>query len=340
MNLKSLLILNYPIYYSNMLNWQIIGHKNILNFLENSLTKGKTANSYLFYGPQNIGKTAVAFQFIKTLSCIGKNKPCGKCVNCAQIENGVFPDLIKIKKEEEKNDISIDQVRQMKERLFRGSFLNLYKIGFIEEAEFLNESGWNSLLKIMEEPMKKTVIILIADKIDKIPATILSRCQKIKFNFLPEQVIYEYLLEKGSMRPEALKIAKFSRGRIGIAKKIIDDPALWQKYNEEVKGCIELFKKNKNLKNKNELAGKLIEGKENYEQLFEILLVLTRDLMLVKTNPDLMINSGFKTEILEISRDFNFKKLRYLIELLLEFKKYIVSNVSSKFLMENFILEI
>lgn len=323
-----------------MANWQIVGHKNILNFLENSLNKGKVANSYLFYGPQNVGKTAVALQFIKALSCIEENKPCGKCVNCAQIENGVFLDIIKIRREEGKTDISIDQVRQMKERLFKGSFLNFYKIGLIEEAEFLNESGWNSLLKIMEEPMKKTVIILIANKIDKIPATVLSRCQKIKFTFLPEREIYDHLLEKGIAHPEALKAARFSRGKIGIAKKIIDDPLLYQKYNEEVKACLELFDKNKNLKSKNELAGNLVEEKKDFEHLFEILLVLVRDLMLVKTNPDLTINLSFKAEILKISHDFNLEKLRYLIELLLEFKGFFASNVSPKFLLENFILEV
>ncbi|MFH0856384.1 MAG: DNA polymerase III subunit delta' [bacterium] len=322
-----------------MLNWQIIGHKNILNFFENSLNNGKIANSYLFYGPQNVGKTAVALQFIKILSCINKTKPCEECINCKQIENGIFPDLIKIKREEEKSDISIDQVREMRERLFKGSFLNFYKIGLIKNAEYLNEGGWNSLLKIMEEPMKKMVIILIANKTDGIPATILSRCQKIRFSFLPEKEIYEHIIEKGIHRSEALKIARFSQGRVGIAKKIIDDSTFYKKYNDGIKEYLSLFNKNEKLKRKNELAAKMVGERENNGRLFDVFLLLLRDLMLAKTNLDLIINLEFKEELLKISEDFSLEKLNSLMEILLEFKKYLASNVNPKFLMENFILE-
>lgn len=321
-----------------MFNWGIIGHKNILDYLENCVTKQRIANAYLFYGPSNIGKRKAARQFIKSIYCSnGEKTPCGECLSCRQVENEIYPDVFSVKKKENKKNISIEQIRDMRSSLFKGSFLNSYKIGFIEEAELLNDNGWNSLLKILEEPPQKTIIILIASQISNIPDTILSRCQKLKFSFVPENIIYDYLREKGLSREYSREIARISNGKTGIAKERAGNPAWINEHNDKIKEYLALFDKNKSIKYKNDLIQKLIKNKSG-DQIFDDLIIITRDLALLKIAPELIINLSFKSRLNEINSNFELDKLNHLIEQFLEFKKYLSNNINPKVLLEKFIL--
>lgn len=323
-----------------MFNWEIVGHKKMIDFLENNVIQHNIANAYLFYGPSNIGKTKTANQFIKALFCLSDDKLCLSCKSCLSIENGSHPDVFRIKREEDKNNIIIEQVREMQNRLFKGSFLNSYKVGIIEEAEYLNESGWNSLLKILEEPPLKTIIIIIADDIEKIPATIISRCQNLKFSYVSEDDIYKYLRFKNIERSRALELARFSMGKVGLVKKILNN-FLWDKeYSEKIENVFSLFSKEKAIKEKNDFVSVISKDKNKSEDFLNFFSVVIRDLILSKIDRNLTLNLRYKDRIFEIGDYFSFEKLELLIEDSIKFKEALLSNANAKILLENLILEI
>ncbi|MFH0854655.1 MAG: AAA family ATPase [bacterium] len=326
-----------------MFNWNAAGHENVKKFLENSFNKGKIANAYLFYGPERVGKTLVATQFAKSLFCVNNDKPCEECAHCMQIENGIHPDIFRIIKLEDKNNIVIEQIREMKERVYQSSFFPGYKIGIIEKAEFLNDNAWNSLLKVLEEPPKKTIIIIIANKISNIPLTIISRCQKIKFSAAPENIIFKYLLEDcGAERGIARTAARLAGGKIGLAKDIAFDQLWMDRYNKKMNNCLSLLDNEKKLKEKNDLIAKFIKDSEREVILdfFNMIISLLRDFILLETNPDLIVNLMYKEQMEYIRKKYNFKTFFNLLEKVLQLKSYLNHNVSGKLLLENFVLDI
>lgn len=323
-----------------MFNWDIIGHKKMLDVLENCVIRHNIVNAYLFHGHSKIGKTKVANQFIKALFCVNDDKICLSCKSCLSIENGSHPDVFRVKKEEGKNNISIEQVREMQNRLLSGSFLNSYKIGIIEDAEYLNESGWNSLLKISEEPPSKTVIIIIAEAIENIPATIISRCQNLKFSYVLEDEIYKYLRFKNIERSRALELARFSRGRVGLVKEILEN-SLWDKeYNEKIENLFSLFSKEKTIKEKNDFVAAISKDKTQSYDFLNFFSVFARDLILSKIDNSLTVNLRYKDKISEIADYFSFKRLESLIEDSIKFKEALLGNANAKILLENLILDI
>ncbi len=318
-----------------MFNWDIIGHKKMLDVLENCFIRHNIVNAYLFHGPGKIGKTKAANQFIKALFCANDGRPCLSCRSCVSLENGSHPDVFRVKKEEDKKDISIEQVREMQNRLLSGSFLNSYKVGVIEGAEYLNESGWNSLLKILEEPPSKTVIIIIAKTIEKIPTTIISRCQNLKFSYVLEDEIYKYLRFNNIERSRARELARFSRGRVGLVKEILENP-LWDKeYNEKIKNLFSLFSKEKSIKEKNNFVAIISKDKTQSYDFLNFFSVLTRDLILSKIDNSLIVNLRYKDKISEIAEHFSFKKLESLIEDSIKSKEALLGNANAKILLEN-----
>ncbi|OGF21474.1 hypothetical protein A2Y83_00295 [Candidatus Falkowbacteria bacterium RBG_13_39_14] len=322
-----------------MFNWNIAGHENIKKFLENSVIREKIANAYLFYGPEKVGKKDMARQFAKSLFCVNKDRPCEECLNCKQIEANIYPDFFRVARMEEKGNIVIEQVRELREKFYRTSFLSGYKAGIIEEAEFLTDSAWNSFLKILEEPPSMTVIIIIANKIAPIPATIISRCQRIKFSLVPEDEITEHLCERGIERLSARRIARIAGGKIGLAREFANSRELFDKYNEKILTFLRFFEKDMLLKEKNDVIAAISKEREQASESFDIIASLLRDFLLVKTNPDLVVNLAHKEKMIDIGKRFESRKISQMLENCVKFKSYLDSNVNRKLLLENMALE-
>src|SRR3989344_1191746 len=166
--------------------WPIVGHSHIVSYLQNSLNNLKLAHAYLFVGLDHVGKAAVAGYFINSLVCQNLEVealavPCGECQSCRQALSGNHPDVYWLARElNEKTDklkknISIEQVRQLQNKLSLRSFLNSYKIAVVSEAQTLSAEAANSLLKTLEEPSARTVLILLAENLARLPQTIVSR---------------------------------------------------------------------------------------------------------------------------------------------------------------------
>ena len=153
-------------------NWPLVGNDHIVEYLAKSIANNNIGGSYIFTGPDNLGKTTVAKYFANALVCLNKEQgegilPCGQCSACEQVNKQIHGDVHLIKKEKDKKNISIEQVREFIRVLGMASFLNSYKIGIIKHAESLSLEASNALLKTLEEPKVKVIIILVSSSIFK-----------------------------------------------------------------------------------------------------------------------------------------------------------------------------
>ena len=210
-------------------NWGIIGHQNIVKFLQNCLRQNRLAHAYLFYGSESLGKTVMAEKFASEI--INQKK-------------GQTTELYPLMAEADKKDISIEQVREWRRALRLKSFSEQCKVGIIYEAERLNDASANALLKIVEEPSDRTVIIIIASQWHRLLGTIFSRSLPIKFLPVSAAEIRKFLKSCLKSDSELENICRFAQGRPGVAVQLAQDSSVLENYLFYSKKSLELFEQN------------------------------------------------------------------------------------------------
>lgn len=319
----------------------IIGHKNVIDFLEKSMKNGEIAHAYLFYGPNRVGKRTIAGKFAELL--LGQ-----------PILN--HPDVYFVRREknekEEKmfSEISIGQMRDLERKLNLTSFLNSYKIAIIEEAETMSLEAANSLLKTLEEPTEKTVIILLSSSISALPGTIVSRCQTLKFLPVGEDLIYQYLIGEGASRGEALDFAKASWGKPGVAIDFWRDreegeESAVSKYRTEIKAVVDLMRADtlaERMKNFDKILPAEKAADDMVSSLNGVLSVwssVLRDAAVVKAGcPELINNYFFSEDIKKIAGRFDLLWFAKLHQGVLEAGRHIRNNFNHRLVLENLML--
>lgn len=219
----------------------LYGQDNIKTLLKESIKQQKLAHAYLFSGPRGTGKTSTAKLFAKTINCENPidGIPCNKCNSCLNYEES--PDIIEI---DAASNNGVDEIRDLRDNAKILPALSKYKVYIIDEVHMLSQSAWNAFLKILEEPPKHIIFILATTEIQKIPITILSRCQRYNFQKISNNVISENLkriadLEKIEIDEEAIKyLAELSDGGMRDALSFLD-----QLSKENQKITIDLIEK-------------------------------------------------------------------------------------------------
>jgi DNA polymerase-3 subunit delta' len=337
-------------------DWKIIGHQAILKFLEKGLINQKVAQTYLFCGPKNVGKTAVAKQLINFLICenyqkyqlandidLNLNLGCGQCSICRQYQKGIYADLyllerqIDPKTEKHKKNITINQIRELHDSLSRHAFGNSYKIVLIPEAESLSEEASNGLLKILEEPTPKTVFILITTTKDFILPTVLSRSQIINFTSVSRSEIYDFLLTRGATRTVAKELAAVACGRPTRALDFFDDREKFSRYKEEMKK-INLILGASNFEKSRFIDSNFDKKatKESFLDFFGKLELLVRDWQFVTFHCEDLISQIYLLD--EIKNKVDIGYANQLLEKTVMAKDLIRKNLQPKLVLENVLL--
>src|SRR5574344_1876839 len=169
----------------------LYGQESIKKILMDSIINNKIAHAYIFCGPRGTGKTSTAKLFAKTINCENPNNgiPCGKCNACLNYEDS--PDIIEI---DAASNNGVDEIRELRDNIKILPTFSKYKIYIIDEVHMLSQSAWNAFLKTLEEPPKHVIFILATTEIQKIPITVLSRCQRYTFKKITKDVIKQRLL--------------------------------------------------------------------------------------------------------------------------------------------------
>ncbi|UCD56978.1 MAG: DNA polymerase III subunit gamma/tau, partial [Candidatus Hydrogenedentota bacterium] len=172
----------------------VVGQEHITTTLLNSIRSGRMAHAYLFVGPRGIGKTSTARILSKALNCPEANdgEPCGECNACREIADGRSIDVIEI---DGASNNSVEDIRLLRENVKIAPATLRFKVYIIDEVHMLSPAAFNAFLKTLEEPPTHVKFILATTEAQKIPATVLSRCQRFDFRPLTSRQIFRRLEE-------------------------------------------------------------------------------------------------------------------------------------------------
>ena len=220
------------------MSWHHIeGHDEVVERFRHAIARGRLASSFLFVGPEGVGKRAFALKLAQALLCDRRPEaaldPCQVCDACRQVAVGTHPDVDRIAKPDDKSFIPLelflgDRESRGREGLCYNLSLKPFsgrrKIAIIDDADYLNEAGANSLLKTLEEPPPRSVLILIGTSPARQLPTIRSRCQIVRFQPLAEEVVARLLVQQGLAADdrEAECRARLSEGSLRRAAELAD----------------------------------------------------------------------------------------------------------------------
>jgi DNA polymerase-3 subunit gamma/tau len=209
---------------------EVVGQKITIQILKNAIENGHISHAYLFYGPRGTGKTSIAKILARTINCLSPKNgiPCEKCENCLASSNPGCPDILEI---DAASNNGVDEIRELKDKIsFVPSELK-YKVYIVDEVHMLSTGAFNALLKTLEEPPAHAIFILATTELQKVPLTIISRCQTLEFKKIDTESMKNKIKEistkeKISISEDGiLEICKYSNGglrdAIGLLEKAV-----------------------------------------------------------------------------------------------------------------------
>ncbi|MDD3284663.1 MAG: hypothetical protein PHZ07_03660 [Patescibacteria group bacterium] len=332
--------------------WPILGHRNVLEYLQSLITNKNFCRTYLFSGPKDIGKKTMADYFMQSIFCEKYNCldekdkcfPCGVCVSCIEAKKHIHPDFISIDLEDDKKNISIDSIREFKEKFYLTPIKSIYKVAIINNADHLSDEASNALLKIIEDSPKNSVVIFISENPDFILPTIKSRAEHIIFNSVAKDEIFDHLKNSGLNSDIAKELSEFSAGLPGISIYYSKNLEHWEKYKEDLRNILEIIDNPVNDKFKFiEEQIKLSKTYPNqyiyFDNLLSIYSRFARDLMVYKLNENIDLIHPFLEDVIsKISSKYDSIDLLDFYKKIIDSKKMLYQNVNPKIIFENLLL--
>lgn len=315
----------------------IIGHQKQWDFLKKSIELGKIPHAFLFWGESQVGKKTVALEFIKLLNCQNPHlnsdrkiiSSCQICDNCKHFSKGIHPDLKLI--EPQGQQIQISQTRDLKNFLSLKSQLAPYKSVIIDQAHFLNQEAQNSILKALEEPKGKTLLILISEYPERLFPTILSRVQKIQFFPVSRSKIKKYLKFQNLSEQEIEEILRLCWGRPGRAIEFLRDPFKKEFQKKIEKEIPKLIRGDFSFRFR--YVKELSQNPQLLKEILEIWLRYFRESLLSQINAQ-------SNQIL-LARDYSIPKLKKILKTIHTINLLIsTTNVNPRLALEILMLEL
>lgn len=212
--------------------WDYYGNEGAVTLLRSHLLNGSIRQAYLFSGPSGVGRRTLALRFAQAINCQTPPQPgqfCGTCRSCKLFETMRHPDLEIVVAEQRGGILRVEQIRELQHRLSLAPYEGRSRIALILRFEEANSNAQNALLKTLEEPPQRAIILLTSEDSESLLPTIVSRCELIRLRPLAPQTLTRILVEeKGAEASLASQIARLSTGRVGIALRMLQDPALRQ----------------------------------------------------------------------------------------------------------------
>ena len=297
-----------------LLKKTIIGNEKATQILEKGYQSGRLSHAYLFTGPEHLGKKTLALNFCKML--FGDNRE--------DIQNNL--DLIIVCPDKEEKQITIEKIRDLEKKMALYPHSAKYKIAIIEQAEKMNKSAANALLKTLEEPSKTAILILLAADSKNMLETIKSRCQLIKFLPVKKSLLQEFLKDKISDENEAEKIIEMSGYRPGKIIEFMNDKNKIKEAADEINRISSAINKSESEK---------LDEAENVSKKEINEIVSTLNLLTVYFRRSLI--KEYKNQ--NYANKNNLSKIKEKIELINKTKENLLTkNINTKLAIENLFL--
>jgi DNA polymerase-3 subunit delta' len=210
------------------MNWNMLGHEWAVSLLKEHVARGQVRHAYLFTGPHGVGRRTLALRLAQALNCpqpTAPGEPCGACRVCLQIERMQHPDLAVVQAEQRGAALKVEQVRELQRSLSLSPFEAQYRVALLLHFEEANVNAANALLKTLEEPGPKVVLVLTAESAEILLPTIVSRCELLRLRPLTvEQVSLGLERRWGVPADQAPLLASISDGRPGYALYLYQHP--------------------------------------------------------------------------------------------------------------------
>jgi DNA polymerase-3 subunit delta' len=298
-----------------MADWGVVGHAWALDVLAQAVRSDRVSHAYLFLGPAQIGKSTLARAFSRALVCErasapgGDGVPCGECRACRRVSEGRYPDVQIISAE--KNWIQIDQIRTLQIDAAVAPLEGKRKVFVIQEIERATPAAANALLKTLEEPPPRVVLLLTSNRRDMVLPTVLSRCQIVGLRALPAAEIAAALQARWDVTDDqAALLARLSGGRLGWAVDAATDPHVWQTRSKYLDDLLTLT--GEGYIGRLSYAEGLSKAGENVEIALGLWATWWRDVLLVQQG--LLSSKGPLTHVGETQSLLNLDRKSQLIQ--------------------------
>ena len=308
----------------------IIGQEKVISFLKSSIENNKLASSYLFIGPEGIGKTLVAKEFAKLINCQKNNlSVCDSCISCMKIEKDNHPDIHWIEKDDSGN-IKIDTIRQLEKDISLKPFEAKTKVFVVKEAHTMTSEAANALLKTLEEPPKNSILVLTTSSAEKLFSTIVSRCQKVFFSSINRENLKSLLTDEYNLEEKISHYLSYStEGRLGRALNLKEKDILGEK-NRIINTFI-------NAKGAREGHFDLdFKNKQDIRYNLDILINWFRDILLLKCGIEAkhLVNADRKEELIILKEKYKTNELLEIMHRILDTYTMLEYNLNPKIFLE------
>jgi DNA polymerase-3 subunit delta' len=228
-----------------LMNWELIGHEWAVNLLRKHIASDQVRHAYLITGPDGVGKRTLAMRFAQALNCTDSKNAgefCGQCRACQFIKRKQFPDLHIVEAEDVGGILKVEQIRELQHQLALSPYEGKKRVALLLRFHEANDNAANALLKTLEEPAPKVVMLLTAQSKETLLPTIPSRCEILQLRDVSRDQIEEALVERGEGHEKAALLARLAAGRPGWAFHYASNPELLDERTEHLEDLANLLK--------------------------------------------------------------------------------------------------
>jgi DNA polymerase-3 subunit delta' len=328
------------------MHWQIHAQEWAVDLLKSHASSDKLRHAYLFTGPKGVGRKTLAIRFAQALNCTASPAPgefCGDCRDCRQIEALTHPDLSLLQPEEDHKNILIDQVRALQHTLALSPYAGAYRIALLPNFQRATTQAANALLKTLEEPPDRVILLLTANAPEGLLPTIVSRCEVIRLRPASINSAQHYLeLTRGLMAEQARLLAHVSGGRVGAALRLADDPTALEYRQAQIETLLELLPaaRYERFKVAEQISKTSDKTRQNTNEVLLIWLSFWRDVFLrTSGGTSAVTNIDFEAAITQIAAQVSSETARNLVLAHERALKQLDAYANVRLLLESLVLQ-
>ena len=330
---------------------ELVNQDHAVLLLRTAVRSDRVSHAYLFVGPRGVGRHNAAIAFAQLLNCErADGDACGQCRTCTLIASGQHPDVRVVDvaqgrlldpEDTTKTGIGIKQVLALRREVVYPPYQSRWKVYVLVDAEAMTNEAANSLLKVLEEPPARVVIVLIAESTVPLLPTVVSRCQLVRFSLIPSPAIERALVERyGVPKGRARFVAALAGGELGRAVRWVTSEETQQR-REQMLDLLERLEQADPLE-RLDAAEEFAQDKDNLPELLEIALFWYRDLLVWQQTGDeeQLINLDRRDRIAALATALSLALLNARIQAVEDAKDALEMNVHPRLLLETLFLRI